>query len=196
MKKLSFDKVQSIEDVASVIQQYPDKMVGVDSEVSKYNYESLLHLSEEHVSRFLQFVHYVDDTFSSYGYYNFIGQKIVTILSGATYYREHYDRIQFLTDGELSVLAKFSSIDSNQDYANNLDMFSKEILTIISNKTDDFLLRDELMSYSYFSFLSGKNENDVKEDLTVFPLSNLVQEAFRLSRQKIEESGFSDGRRF
>ena len=75
-------------------------------------------------------------------------------------------------------------------------MFSKEILTIISNKTDDFLLRDELMSYSYFSFLSGKNENEVETDLTVSSLSNLVQEAFRLSRQKIEESGFSDGRRF
>ncbi len=196
MKKLSFDKVQSIEDVANVIQQYPDKMVGVDSEVSKYNYESLLHLSGEQVSRFLQFVHYVDDTFSSYGYYNFIGQKVVTILSGATYYREYYDRIQLLTDGELSVLAKFSSLDSNQDYATNLDVFSKDILTIIDHKTKDFLFRDALMSYSYFSFLSGKNKNEVEKELTVFPLSNLVQEAFRLSRQKIEESGFSDGRRF
>lgn len=196
MGKKLFSQVESIKDVSDILYQNLDKVIALSPEVVEYNYQSLTNLPLEKELFFLDFVHYVDDRFSAYGYYDFTNHKIATILSAATYYHDFYDYIRDFTPEEISTLAKFSSIDSVEVYPYNLQLFSKDILRVIGKRTSDFMLRDELMNLVYLSEDSGVDKQTIYANLKNTSLTSLVKQAFSLAQKKVEECDFSDSRRF
>ena len=196
MGKKLFSQVENVKDVLDILCQNLDKVITLSLEILEYNYHSLTNLSLEHESHFLALVHYIDDCFSAYEYYDFTRYKIPTILSAATYYHDFYENIKDYTLGELSTLAKFSAIDPVEVYSSNLQLFSKNILSVIERKTTDFMTRDKLMNWVYLSDDNGVDCHTICSELQNKSLPALVKQSFSLVQKKVEESGFSDGRRF
>ena len=196
MGKKLFSRVEDIRDGSDILRQNLDRVITLKPEVLEYNYRSLTNLSLEHETGFLALVHYIDDCFSAYEYYDFTRYKIPTILSAATYYHDFYEYIKDYTLGEISTLAKFSSIDPIEVYPSNLQLFSRNILSVIERKTTDFMMRDKLMDWVYLSDDNGVDSHTIYNELQNNSLPSLAKQSFSLAQKKVEESGFSDGRRF
>lgn len=186
MKRLSFENVRCKKDVLDFIIDHPDK-IWVSDDILKQNLDSLATLPEELDNRFLGFVNYVDEFYSSYGYYDFLNQKISTILAGASYYKHYYDQISELSDGELSILAKFSFVAPVDVYSKYLSVFSKDILSTIQSKTDDFMLYDDLMSYVSLSVEDGCPMNMISSNLKNMSLQTLMEQERFLDQKKMSE---------
>lgn len=195
MKKLAFNNVEKISDVAEVIQKKISTIEPIPSSDIMIHYENLINLPLEDRNQFLDFVHYVDESFSSYGYYSFLGQKILTILAGATYYKEYYEDIKDLNVQEVAILAKYSVIDPISEYSLNIQKFPKEILDVVSKKTKDFIMRDELMMFINLSDRENKNTGELCMKIQKTSLQDLTEESYKLQEQLLEERGFHDSRR-
>lgn len=195
MKGLLFCDVQDMKDVKEIIQKNFFALENLPLDDIMIHYENLVNLPLKLENQFLDFVHHVDESFSFYGYYGFFTQKLSTILGGATYYQEYYPKIHDLSVQEVAILAKYSVVDSVSDYSLNIQKFSKEILRTISRKTNDFIMRDELMIFVDLVREEGQSEEILCQKLKEEPLPDLVKTSYQLQEKLLEECGFYDSRR-
>lgn len=195
MKGLLFCDVQDMKDVKEVIQKNFFILENLPLDDIMIHYENLVNLPLKLENQFLDFVHHVDESFSFYGYYGFFTQKISTILVGATYYQEHYQKIHDLSVQEVAILAKYSVVNPVSDYSLNIQKFSKEILRTISEKTNDFIMRDELMTFIDLVREEGQSEEILCRELKEESLPDLVKTSYQLQEKLLEERDFYDSRR-
>ena len=194
MKQFIFGKVENMGDVREVVHLHADKLVSFHPELLEQHYQSLACMNPSKEEKFLPFVHYVDQQFSSYGFYGFTFQKLITVLTAATYYHMFYDRISNLSNGELSILAKYSFLDPVEEYSKNIECFPKSVLSLVEGKTADFTKRDELMKWYDYSLGKGENSEELLQQLQSSSLSDLIQKSFQLEDKVLEEVEFCDGR--
>lgn len=173
VRGLVFDKVENVSDVCHIVQQNVDKFLNLKIDFLQHHYQSLTQMDEYKQEKFLNFVHYIDVKFSPYGCRCFFRQKLFTILSAATYYHEFYDQISDYTNAELSILAKYSFMDSIECYSENLMKFPQSILSLIESKTSEFHKRDDLLFWYDWS-LNNENKNALEERLRNTEVNNLL----------------------
>lgn len=195
MKQYIFEKVKNMGDVRDVLHSHADKLVSFHPELLEQHYQSLAHMDTSKDENFLSFVHYVDQRFSSYGYYGFTFHKLITVLTAATYYHMFYEKVSSLSNGELSILAKYSFLDPVEEYSKNIECFPKALLSLVEGKTEDFTKRDELMKWYDYSLDKGEHSEELLQQLQSEPLNDLIQKSFQLENQKLEEVEFCDSRR-
>lgn len=195
MKYLSFDQVENIYDVKNILINNLDSVICFMSDEALKYFTSLDNLSENLHPQFLRFVHYVDENFSHFGYFSFLNHKIATILAGAVYYQEYYDEIKDLSEGEVAILAKYSSSDCILQYKENILQFPKQILSMVETKTVDFFKRDEIMTLIAFFKAENKNDEEIYDFLGTNSVTELVQESFKWQEQALSKEGFYDCRR-
>ena len=116
MRGLIFHKANNVLDVYNIIFENIDRLSFSQHETLHQHFQGLSGLDEEKQKPFMQFVHYVDREYSPYGSNRFLRHKMSIILSAATYYCSFYDRILNYTNGELSLLAKYYSIEPIDRY--------------------------------------------------------------------------------
>ena len=175
-KKLSFTRVKTISDLFPILTRKSDSLNLLSLDVFQHHLQSLLTLRDENQESFLNFIHYVDEVFST-DYHPFIRYKLETILSAATYYHDFYNEICCLSAGELSVLANFSSSYPVEVYPEYLKMFPKPVLNVIENKTNNFMIRNDLMSFVSLSLEKGVSDSEVFEQLQLQSLSSLRRQS-------------------
>lgn len=195
MKQYIFDKVDNMVGVCEVVHSYADKLVSFHPQLLEQHYQDLAHMDPSKEEKFLRFVHYVDQQFSSYGFYGFVFQKLITVLTAASYYHTLYEKVSSLSNGEFSILAKYSFLDSVDEYSKNLECFPKSVLSVIEKKTSDFTKRDELMKWYDYSLDKGETSEALSQQLQSDSLNNLIQQSFQLENQMLEEADFGDSRR-
>ena len=198
-RKLFFENVDSLDGVCEVIGNNIKTIAFMNPFVFQYHYRSLLRMEDGKNEKFLRFVHYVDQWFSRYGHYGFSVAKLTTVLSGATYYCDFYSQIEEYTDGELSILANYTSIDPINVYFDNLKRFPEVLLSIVEHKTADFTKRDDLILWYDFSCDLGKESNWLMQKLQEDNLEQLVEESLQFQRKiqdtVLEEDVYYDSRR-
>lgn len=194
MKNLSFTQVKTIPDLFSIIYQESQLLHLLSLDIFQHHLQSLLCLQDELQQDFLQFVHYVDDNLSS-NYYSFTRQKLAILLSAATYYHDFYDQIKEFSFGELSILANFSAFEPVEVYPDNLEVFSKSILYTIEQKTDNFMRRNDLMSFVSLSFDKGASYVEVLDKLQSQSLVLLSRQANLLQQEIVDGGAMYDSRR-
>lgn len=176
IKKLSFTQVKTISDLFPILTKESQSLNLLSLDVFQHHLQSLLSLRDENQESFLKFIHYVDETFST-DYHPFIRYKLETILSAATYYHDFYNQISCLSSGELSILANFSSSYPVELYPGYLEMFPKPVLSVIENKTSDFMIRNDLMSFVSLSLEKGVSDSEVFKQLQLQSLSSLRRQS-------------------
>lgn len=195
MRGLVFDRVDSVSDVCHIVQQNVDKVLNLETAFLQHHYQSLVQMDEYKQEKFLDFVHYVDEKFSPYGSKGFFRQKLFTILAAATYYHEFYDQIANYTDGELSILAKYSFMDSIESYPEILKRIPQDVLSIIESKVSEFHKRDDLIFWYDCSLKNNENQEDLQERLKGEKLNRLLLESVQIQKQIIKEVEEDDSRR-
>ena len=176
MKKLSFSRVNTVYDFLPVLEEHLQSINVLSIDIYQRHLQSLLDLDEGRQQSLIGFMHYVDEVFST-DYHPFIRHKLTTILSAATYYHDFYQQVYDLSFGELSILANFSSFNPVEVYPEYLEMFPKPVLSVIENKANDFMIRNDLMSFVFLSLDKGVSSTDVFEQLQSQPLSMLRRQS-------------------
>lgn len=92
-------------------------------------------------------------------------------------------------------MAKYSVVNPVSDYSLNIQKFSKEILRTISEKTNDFIMRDELMTFIDLVREEGQSEEILCRKLKEESLPDLVKTSYQLQEKLLEERDFYDSRR-
>lgn len=195
MRGLVFDKTEKVSDVYNIIFENIDSLSFSQSETLQPHFQSLSCLDEEKQKSFMQFVHYVDRKYSPYGSNHFLRHKISIILSAATYYCSFYDRILNYTNGELSLLAKYSFVEPIENYSEMLVRFPQNILSLIDGKTSDIFLKDDLLLW-YDYFLSSENDREYLENkLRIEEVDKLILQSSQIQEKIIKEMESDDSRR-
>lgn len=195
MAKLLFKDSNSVSDVANVIINYVASHNMPSKKIFEQNYFALVSLDKQKQEKFMNYVHYVDMLFHEKSSNNMYYPAVNAILAGATYYYDYFDKIKDYTDGELSILANYSTMSYVYEYQEILDKFPKDILKIIENRTNEFSKRDDMLVWYDFSLDQGKDYSYLKEQLEKKPLDDISMEAMKLSDENLEEDTKHDSRR-
>ena len=89
MKKLSFSRVNTVYDFLPVLEEHLQSINVLSIDIYQRHLQSLLDLDEGRQQSLVEFMHYVDEVFST-DYHPFVRQKLETILSAASYYHDFY----------------------------------------------------------------------------------------------------------
>ena len=195
MRGLIFHKANNVLDVYNIIFENIDRLSFSQHETLHQHFQGLSGLDEEKQKPFMQFVHYVDREYSPYGSNRFLRHKMSIILSAATYYCSFYDRILNYTNGELSLLAKYSSIEPIDSYSEMLVRFPQNVLSLINSKTSDILSKDDVLFW-YDYYLSSEDVREYLENkLRMEDVDKLILESSQIQKKIIKEMESDDSRR-
>lgn len=191
-KKKAFDQINSIADLRVELQENINYLTGyyLNSETLDAAIAGLNILTEQGQKDYLTFVHHVDKSLSLAGaakanrYH-----KIPTIMAGLIYYAYYPSTITDLTLDEITILAKFSIVESLQFYENSVEYYGKPLLSTVASLSPDFMYRDGFMHLANKYLKEGTENSSVVTHFETTPLEDLKQEMFTYEQEIVKEVG-------
>ena len=195
MRGLIFDKTETISDVCRIIQDNVDKFSFLPPEILNHHYHSLVAMEDAKQENFMDFVHFVDSSYSPYGSNSLFRQKLFTVLAGATYYYDFYDQISSYTNKELAILSKWSIIEPIDNYSEILKRFPQSGLSLIAMRAKTTYESDDLILWYDYFYNSEEDRSYLENRLQTEGLEQLISESSKIQEKIIKEMETDDSRR-
>lgn len=195
MRGLIFDKTETISDVCRIIQDNVDKFSFLLPEILNQHYHSLVAMEEAKQENFMDFVHFVDSSYSPHGSSSLFRQKLFTVLAGATYYYDFYDQISSYTNKELAILSKWSIIEPIDNYSEILKRFPQSVLSLIAMRAKTTYESDDLILWYDYFYNSEEDRSYLENRLQTEGLEQLISESSKIQEKIIKEMETDDSRR-
>ena len=195
MRGLIFDKAETVFDVSKVIQDNVDRISFLQPEILNHHYHSLIAMEDAKQEKFMNFVHFVDTSYSPHGSSSLLRQKLFTVLAGATYYYDFYNQISNYTNKELAILSKWSIIEPVDNYSETLERFPQSVLSLIAMKAKTTYESDDLILWYDYFYNSEEDRAHLENRLQKEALTSLLSESFKIQEKIIKEMEMDDSRR-
>lgn len=195
MRGLIFDKTETISDVCRIIQDNVDKFSFLLPEILNQHYHSLVAMEDAKQENFMDFVHFIDISYSPHGSSSLFRQKLFTVLAGATYYYDFYDQISSYTNKELAILSKWSIIEPIDNYSEILKRFPQSVLSLIAAKAKTTYESDDLILWYDYFYNSEEDRSYLENRLQTEGLEQLISESSKIQEKIIKEMETDDSRR-
>lgn len=195
MRGFIFDKTETISDVCRIIQDNVDKFSFLPPEILNQHYHSLVAMEEAKQENFMDFVHFVDISYSPRGSNSLFRQKLFTVLAGATYYYDFYDQISSYTNKELAILSKWSIIEPIDNYSEILKRFPQSVLSLIAMRAKTTYESDDLILWYDYFYNSEEDRSYLENRLQTEGLEQLISESSKIQEKIIKEMETDDSRR-
>ena len=195
MRGLIFDKTETISDVCRIIQDNVDKFSFLPPEILNQHYHSLVAMEDAKQENFMDFVHFIDISYSPHGSSSLFRQKLFTVLAGATYYYDFYDQISSYTNKELAILSKWSIIEPIDNYSEILKRFPQSVLSLIAMRAKTTYESDDLILWYDYFYNSEEDRSYLENRLQTEGLEQLISESSKIQEKIIKEMETDDSRR-
>lgn len=195
MRGLIFDKTETISDVCRIIQDNVDKFSFLLPEILNQHYHSLVAMEDAKQENFMDFVHFIDISYSPHGSSSLFRQKLFTVLAGATYYYDFYDQISSYTNKELAILSKWSIIEPIDNYSEILKRFPQSVLSLIAMRAKTTYESDDLILWYDYFYNSEEDRSYLENRLQTEGLEQLISESSKIQEKIIKEMETDDSRR-
>ena len=136
----------------------------------------LVTLSKEDEKKAVEYIHHVDN------FLNIASQaegnkmhKIPTFIIGMHYMLNHPDKIEGLDLDEITLLSKYSIVEDEDFYNDKKQVFTKDILKSVLNKTKDDSRRDLLMNMIMRMNKNGSSLEEIQKYIEETPIEELVK---------------------
>lgn len=195
MRGFIFDKAETISDVCRIIQDNVDKFSFLPPEILNQHYHSLVAMEDAKQENFMDFVHFIDISYSPHGSSSLFRQKLFTVLAGATYYYDFYDQISSYTNKELAILSKWSIIEPIDNYSEILKRFPQSVLSLIAMRAKTTYESDDLILWYDYFYNSEEDRSYLENRLQTEGLEQLISESSKIQEKIIKEMETDDSRR-
>lgn len=195
MRGFIFDKAETISDVCRIIQDNVDKFSFLPPEILNHHYHSLVAMEDAKQENFMDFVHFIDISYSPHGSSSLFRQKLFTVLAGATYYYDFYDQISSYTNKELAILSKWSIIEPIDNYSEILKRFPQSVLSLIAMRAKTTYESDDLILWYDYFYNSEEDRSYLENRLQTEGLEQLISESSKIQEKIIKEMETDDSRR-
>ncbi len=192
-KKQAFENVLTKEDLLEVLNNNLDYLTNgyLNEDVCASVLVCIPTMSKEEESSVINFLHFVDRklNFAGQGSFN-KRHKIPTIVSGANYILNHNNSINDLTLDEFMTLAKLSIIEDDKYYDDAPSIYTKDILTEVTNRDKRYGFRDFFVTVVEKYHNLGKSPEEILEHLKSHTNEELIEESIAYNDEILRRLGW------
>jgi len=185
-----FEEVNSYKDIKNVIEENLTIIYKniYDQQLLETGLKAVKKISSKEEKRLVAIAHLIDKYYNNKDIKgNNARKKVPVLLLSILYLDKFYEDIKLYSNAEIILLSGYAMIGDLRSMARYKDLFSRNLLNYVHNKTNNYIEKEELLEIIEHKYVYNSELEQFNKKMIEFVI-NLTKEEFIIEKRQIERN--------